>query len=165
MSQPLAPPAARDAADRPADGLRPVAMMEAVGYPSIQCAHQVLDEHALVLKHDRMFLLANGRGDIAPAGVCSLGLFQDDTRILSHFQLSVCGGPPALLSAQVPSAYAAQIDLAVKDLPFGGNAWDPRNVVHLRRELLLSDRLVERLTLTSYLGSPVDYWIELDSRL
>jgi glycogen debranching enzyme len=161
MSRPVAPPAVRGPADRPADELRPVAMLEAVGYPSIQCAHEVLDEHALVLKHDRMFLLANGRGDIAPAGVCSLGLFQDDTRILSHLQLSVCGGPPALLSAQVPSAYAAQIDLAVKDLPFGGNAWDPRNIVHLRRELALCDRLVERLTLTSYLGSPVDYWIEL----
>ena len=145
----------------PSPRLRPVPMNEAVGYGSVECAHEVLDEHALILKHDRLFLLVNQRGDIAPAGVCSLGLFQDDTRILSHSSLTACGGPPVLLSAQVPSAYEAQIDLAVKDLPFGGNPWDPKNVIHIRRELLLADRLIERLTLTSYLGAPVDYWIEL----
>ncbi|HEX2635595.1 MAG TPA: glycogen debranching N-terminal domain-containing protein [Gemmatimonadales bacterium] len=141
--------------------LHPVPMEEAVGYGAIECAHEVLDEHALVLTHDRLFLLVNQRGDISPAGVCSFGLFQDDTRILSHSALSACGGPPVLLSAQVPSPYEAQIDLAVKDLPFGGNPWDPKNVIHIRRELVLADRLVERLTLTSYLGAPVDYWIEV----
>ncbi len=141
--------------------LHPVPMEEAVGYGAIECAHEVLDEHALVLTHDRLFLLVNQRGDISPAGVCSLGLFQDDTRILSHSALSACGGPPVLLSAQVPSPYEAQIDLAVKDLPFGGNPWDPKNVIHIRRELVVADRLIERLTLTSYLGAPVDYWIEV----
>ena len=37
----------------------------------------------------------------------------------------------------------------------------PRNVVHIRRELVLDDRLAERVTLTGYLGAPTDYWIEL----
>ena len=50
----------------------------------------------------------------------------------------------------------------MNDLPFGGNAWDPRNVIHVRRELSLSDRLIERLTLTSYLRTPLDYWVELE---
>ncbi|HEX3236346.1 MAG TPA: glycogen debranching N-terminal domain-containing protein [Gemmatimonadales bacterium] len=147
--------------NRAVDRLRTVSMQEAVGYPAIECAHEVLDEHALILKHDRLFLLVNSHGDIAPAGVCSLGLFHDDTRILSHYHLAVCGGPPVLLSAEAPSAYGAQIDLAVKDIPFGGNPWDPKNVIHIRRELVLADRLAERLTLTSYLGSPLDYWMEV----
>jgi glycogen debranching enzyme len=144
-----------------APALRPVTMAEAVGYGALECTHEVLQEHTLVLTHDRLFLLVNARGDIAPAGVCALGLFRDDTRVLSHSQLAVRGGPPTLLSAQVPSPYEAQIDLAVKDLPFGGDPWDPKNVIHLRRELVLADRLVERLTLTSYLGAPLDYWIEV----
>jgi glycogen debranching enzyme len=139
----------------------PVSMAEAVGYPAIDCAHQTPTEDALVLKHDRHFLLVTGHGDIAPAGACSLGLFRDDTRILSHYALTLDGGPPALLSAQIPCAYLAQIDLAVNDRVFGGNPWDPRNVIHLRRELLLSDRLRERLTLTSYLRTPLDYTIAL----
>ncbi|HEY3492072.1 MAG TPA: glycogen debranching N-terminal domain-containing protein, partial [Solirubrobacterales bacterium] len=135
----------------PAEQLRPVSMEEAVGYPAIACTHETLGAHTVVLKHDRLFLLVSQQGDIAPPGTCSLGLFQDDTRILSHYRLRVAGGPPVLLSAQMPRSYSALLDLAVNDLPFGGNAWDPRNVIHSRRELSLSDRLVERLTLTSYL--------------
>src|SRR4029434_569776 len=71
------------------------------------------------------------------------------------------GGPPRLLSAALPRTYAAQIDLALKDLPFGGDPWDPKHAVHIRRELLLSDRLTERVTLTSYLAASLEYWIEL----
>jgi glycogen debranching enzyme len=137
-------------------------MAEAVGYGGIDCAHQTPTEDALVLKHDRHFLLVTAHGDIAPAGACSLGLFRDDTRILSHYALGLDGGPPALLSAQIPCAYTAQIDLAINDRIFGGDPWDPRNVIHLRRELLVSDRLRERLTLTSYLREPIDYTVELE---
>jgi glycogen debranching enzyme len=147
--------------ERSPEQLRPVPMAEAVGYPSLDCASEQLPERSLVLKHDRLFMLADLHGSITPAGVCSLGLFQDDTRILSHYDLAVHGGVPDLLSAQVPSAYCAQVDLAIGNLAFGGDPWDPRNVVHIRRELALADRLAERLTLTGYLGAPVDYWIEL----
>jgi glycogen debranching enzyme len=161
MSRALGAPAPAESPDVAAEPLVPVSMEEAVGYSRVACTHETMAEHALVLKHDRLFLLVNTHGDIAPAGTCSLGLFQDDTRILSQYRLAVGGGPPVLLSAQVPRAYGAVIDLAVNDLPFGGNAWDPRNVIHIRRELALTDRLVERLTLTSYLRSPLDYWVEI----
>jgi glycogen debranching enzyme len=136
-------------------------MEEAVGYSAIACTHETMAEHALVLKHDRLFLLVNLHGNITPAGSCSLGLYQDDTRILSEYRLTVRGGPPVLLSAQVPRSYGGLIDLAVNDLPFGGNPWDPRNVIHIRRELTLTDRLVERMTLTSHLRTPLDYWVEI----
>jgi glycogen debranching enzyme len=146
----------------PAERLRPVSMEEAVGYPAITCTHETLAEHAVVLKHDRLFLLVNQHGDIAPPGSCALGFFQDDTRILSRYRIRVAGGPSVLLSAQTPRPYASLIDLAVHDLPFGGTAWDPRNVIHIRREMSLSDRLIERITLTSYLRTPLDYWLELE---
>ncbi|HKU62169.1 MAG TPA: glycogen debranching N-terminal domain-containing protein [Gemmatimonadales bacterium] len=152
------PTATEPRADPP---LQPVSMAEAVGYGGIDCAHQTPTEDALVLKHDRHFLLVNAHGDIVPAGACSLGLYRDDTRVLSHYALRLAGGPPALLSAQIPCAYTAQIDLAVNDRIFGGDPWDPRNVIHLRRELLLADRLRERLTLVSYLRAPIEYTIEL----
>ncbi|HJX86420.1 MAG TPA: glycogen debranching N-terminal domain-containing protein, partial [Gemmatimonadales bacterium] len=154
---PTVPPTGLRADEEP----KPVSMVEAVGYGAIDCAHQTPTEDALVLKHDRHFLLVTAHGDVTPAGACSLGLFRDDTRLLSHYALSLAGGPPALLSAQVPRAYTAQIDLAINDRIFGGDPWDPRNVIHVRRELLLSDRLRERLTLVSYLRRPIDYTIEL----
>jgi glycogen debranching enzyme len=161
MSRAVAAPSPVGASEEIGSDLRPVSMAEAVGYPAIECASEHLADRMLVLKHDRLFMLADQHGNIAPAGVCSLGLFQDDTRILSHYELAVYGGPPDLLSAQVPSAFGAHVDLAIANLAFGGDPWDPRNVVHIRRELALDDRLLERMTLTSYLGAPAEFWVEL----
>jgi glycogen debranching enzyme len=137
-------------------------MEEAVGYASLTCDVQTPAEHPLVLKHGRYFLITDGHGDIKPAGHCSLGLFEDDTRLLSYYSLKVCGGRPALLSVQSPHSYIGQIDLTITDSEFNGNRWDPKNCVHIRRELLVSDRMVERITLTNYLPISIDYWIELD---
>ncbi|HET7274256.1 MAG TPA: glycogen debranching N-terminal domain-containing protein [Longimicrobiaceae bacterium] len=141
--------------------LKPISMEEAVGYPAIDCSHQNSVEDSLVLKHDRLFLLVNDEGDIVPPGQCALGLFQDDTRMLSHYQLEFAGGPPSVLSAQAARMYSAQIDLAISDKAFGGNSWDPKNSVHIRRELILEDRLLERVTLTSFVNTPIDFWMQL----
>ena len=146
--------------DRRADR-RVISMAEAVGYPTIPCERQSPVSDALTLKHDRLFLLVDQRGNVAPAGNCSLGLFRDDTRILSHYELRMAGGPPAKLSSQVIQPYASQIDLTVTDHEFGGDSWDPKHAVYIRRELLLEDSLVERLTLTNFLVRPIDYWVQL----
>jgi glycogen debranching enzyme len=140
----------------------PVSMAEAVGYAALDCAQERAGERALVLKQDRLFLLVDGHGEIAPPGRCGLGLFLDDTRILSHYALRFAGGPPSLLSAQVRRMYQAQIDLAVSDQAFGGDSWDPKNCVHIQRRLLLDGSLVERVSLANYLTVPIDYWVELD---
>ena len=101
-------------------------------------------------------------GDIAPAGRCSLGLFHDDTRILSQYALRVrrraC---PTALGGGAARVRARRSTSRSSDLPFGGDRWDPKHAVHIRRELVLSDRLTERVTLTNYLAAPLDYWIEL----
>jgi len=138
-----------------------VSMEEAVGYAAIPCDRETPVIDALGLKHDRLFLLADQHGNITPPGNCSLGLFEDDTRILSHYELRVAGTEPARLSSQVIQPYHAHIDLAVTDHAFGGNAWDPKHAVYIRRELLLEDVLFERLTLTNFLVRPIDYWVEL----
>jgi glycogen debranching enzyme len=140
---------------------RAVSMEDAVGYPAICCESQTPVEHGLVLKHDEWFLLANAHGDITPPGHCALGLFQRDTRLASHLALSVCGGPPSLLAVQAPRSYLGRIDLAVNDRDFDGDPWDPKNCIHLQRNLLLSDRFLERLELVNYLPRALEYWVEL----
>jgi glycogen debranching enzyme len=140
---------------------RVISMAEAVGYPAIPCDRETPVSDALTLKHDRLFLLIDQHGNVAPPGNCSLGLFDEDTRILSHYELQAAGSPPAKLSTQVIQPYCSQIDLTVTDHEFGGNAWDPKHAIYLRRELLLEDVLVERLTLTNFLVRPIDYWVHL----
>ncbi len=139
-----------------------VSMGEAVGYDAIPCDREMPVSNSVGLKHDRLFLIADRFGNIMPPGNCSLGLFEDDTRILSHYELRMAGSAPARLSAQVVKPYAARIDLAVTDHDFGGNNWDPKQSVYLRRELLLDDSLTERLTIVNFLTRSLDYWVELE---
>jgi len=149
-----------DAAGRaPSDKM--VSMQDAVGYPTLPCEHEMPVADALALKHDRVFLLVDRSGNIAPAGQCSLGLFEDDTRILSHYELRGAGTPPVRLSTQAAQPFTARIDLAVNDRAFGGDTWDPKHAIYLQRELIVDDSLIERLTLTNYLLRPIDYWLEL----
>jgi len=136
-------------------------MAAAVGYDVIDCRHGSRVEDSLVLKHDRLFALLDDHGNVAPPGDCGRGLFFDDTRVLSHYQLRMAGGPATLLSSDVSRMYAGQIDLAISASAFGGDTWNASNVIHVRRELLLDDRLTERATITNFSGAPVDYWIEL----
>jgi len=139
----------------------PCSMEEAVGYAKLPCEHEMPVADAIALKHDRVFLLIDRSGNIAPAGRCSLGLFEDDTRILSHYELRGAGSPPVRLSAQLVQPFTARIDLAVNDHAFGGDSWDPKHAIHLERELIVDDALLERLTLTNFLVRPIDYWVEL----
>jgi glycogen debranching enzyme len=141
--------------------LAPIEMEAAVGYSTVECTAESAGPRALVLKRNQLFLLATESGEIHPPGRCALGLFCDDTRILSHYALRFAGGPPSLLSAQVRRMFQAQIDLAVNDQAFGGSSWDPRNCIHILRELLLDDGFHERVSLTNYLPRAVDYWMEL----
>ncbi len=119
-------------------------------------------ERSLVLKRDRYFALLTKNGEITPPGCSSLGIFCDDTRILSYYALRFAGGIPARLSSDVRRMFHAQIDLAVNDREFGGNAWDPRNCVHILREVVLDEGLRECVTLTNYLTVPIAFWMELD---
>lgn len=73
------------------------------------------------------------------------------------------GDGPSLFSTQIDRSFIAQIDLAVNDTEFGGDGWDPRNCLHIRREILVEDRLMERITFTNYLAEPIDFWFELET--
>jgi glycogen debranching enzyme len=140
---------------------RIVSMADAVGYDALPCDRETSVSGAVSLKHDRLFLLTDRQGNITPPGSCGLGLFEDDTRILSQYELRLAGTAPSTLSTQVIQPYYAVIDLAVTDHAFGGNHWDPKHAIHVRRELVLEDCLVECLTLTNFLIRPIDYWVEL----
>ena len=119
-------------------------------------------EHMLVLKHDRLFPLVTTHGDIAPAGACSLGLFQrrhPDPEPLRTLGRRAARPPccrPRCPAPTRPRSISRSKDLDLRRRPLGPEECGPHS-----RELLLSDRLPERMTLTSYLGEPLEYWVEL----
>jgi glycogen debranching enzyme len=133
-----------------------------LGYADPSAQPEATGVDKLVLKRGNLFLVANAVGDVAPAGARDLGLFLTDTRHLSAWRLSVKGGAPLVLSSQVSSDYVAQIDFTVTSLHVGDLlGLEPVNFVHLRRDMLIDDVLVDRLVLTNFIGRPIDFWIEM----
>jgi len=151
--------------DRGAGGrdveLTPVPAAELLGYEGIACDIRSLAATELVLKENRYFLLTDAAGNVAPAGACEMGLFYEDTRVLSHYELHTAGGRPDVLSSQAARVFISQIDLTITDREFGGEFTEPKNFMHIRREQLLDDSMGDRIVFTNYLGRAVDFWAEL----
>jgi glycogen debranching enzyme len=102
------------------------------------------------LKYEHMFLVADAIGDVLGR---SDGLFKDDTRILSRFELTVGGAAPTLLSSGLSSDNVLfRANLANRPLPqLGDTQATPEGVVHIERSRFIwDDRLYERLALTNY---------------
>jgi glycogen debranching enzyme len=135
---------------------------ELLGYADPSERPEATGVEKLVLKRGNLFLVANRLGDVEPAGARDLGLFLTDTRHLSGWHLTVGGGAPLCLSSQVSADYVAQVDFTVTSLHEGDLLGrEPVNYVHLRRDMLIDDVLVDRLVLTNFQGKPVDTSIAL----
>jgi glycogen debranching enzyme len=101
------------------------------------------------LKDRDTFLLADALGDIQGKDD---GLFTNDTRMLSRFEISVAGRRPSLLGAAIDrnnTLFTAH--LTNRPLSAPGELAIPQGVIHIERQRLLwRSRLYERLTLTNY---------------
>jgi glycogen debranching enzyme len=80
------------------------------------------------------------------------GFFRDDTRILSHYRLTLGGRPPSLLSAAVSQdSVVFSAHMTNRPLPPIGERATPRSVVHLERtRLLWEGAIYERIIFTNY---------------
>jgi glycogen debranching enzyme len=101
------------------------------------------------LKDANTFLLADALGDIQGSDD---GLFSNDTRMLSRFELAVAGRRPSLLGAAISqdnTLFTAH--LTNRPLPALGEGSIPQGVIHIERSRFLwHSRLYERLQLTNF---------------
>jgi glycogen debranching enzyme len=101
------------------------------------------------LKDSDTFLLADALGDVQGKDD---GLFANDTRMLSRFELGVAGRRPSLLGAAIDrdnTLFTAH--LTNRPLAAPGELALPQGVIHIERNRLLwRSRLYERLTLTNF---------------
>ncbi|HKS54695.1 MAG TPA: amylo-alpha-1,6-glucosidase [Steroidobacteraceae bacterium] len=101
------------------------------------------------LKNGDTFLLADALGDVQGKDD---GLFANDTRMLSRFEMSVAGRRPSLLGAAINRDNTLfTTHLTNRPLTAPGELAIPQGVIHIERQRLLwHSRLYERLTLTNY---------------
>jgi glycogen debranching enzyme len=106
------------------------------------------------LKHGDCFVVTDAYGDIRGRGD---GLFRDDTRVLSYFQLLVGERAPSLLGASLSQdnmVFTANLTNLPLTTPEGRPT--PQGVIHIERSRLLwEDRMYERLTLSNYVEREV----------
>ncbi len=143
-------------------GLQEISPAELFGYDDTRKHPEATETEKRVLKFGNLFLVSNRLGDVFPAGARDLGAYFDDTRMLSTWHLRLAGEPVICLSSHRSREGRSQIDLTVTSRRFGGVFGDPVNFLHLRREQVMHEVFVDRLTLTNYLVKPIDYWLELD---
>jgi glycogen debranching enzyme len=101
------------------------------------------------LKDRNTFLVADAFGDLM--GMAD-GLFHNDTRILSRFQLFLGAQQPSLLSAAIATDNVFFTShSANQHLPYPGGAVAPPGVLHIaRKRFLWDDRLFERIAMVNY---------------
>jgi glycogen debranching enzyme len=142
--------------------LIPIDGLALLGYDNLSSLPESTGTDKLVLKRGNLFAVGSRLGDIFPDGARDQGAYFEDTRFLSKLRLTVAGGPPVVLSTQTSAEYTSQVDLTVTSTHFGGVFQDPVNFLHLRREQLIDEHFIERLTLTNYLVRDIDYWVEYE---
>jgi glycogen debranching enzyme len=112
------------------------------------------------LKDGDSFLVADALGDIHSR---TDGLFTNDTRMLSRFELSIAGHPTSLLGAAISQDNALFTShLTNRPLAATGENAIPQGVIHLERMRLLWDHhLYERIRLTNFADIDTEVPIQL----
>src|ERR1041384_8733933 len=105
------------------------------------------DDRIEVLKQGDTFGLFDQYGDIHSLRSGSHGLYHEGTRFLSHFEMTINGERPLLLSSTVKEDNVLlNIDLTSCDMTHEGKVEIPRGALHLSRaRFLWRGRCFERV--------------------
>ena len=104
------------------------------------------------LKHNDTFAVFDSHGDIGASGGGPDGLFDSDTRYLSHLELMIDGTQPLLLGSAIKDDNLNYyVDLTNPDIYADGRIVLLKDTVHVARTIYLCDgSLRERIALTNY---------------
>jgi glycogen debranching enzyme len=123
-------------------------------YPEPRIAYQNAEPRKvnnLTLIDGKTFLSTTLAGDIMPPGAPDIGLFYDDTRFLSRFELRAGGYRTVVLSSNTEQTFVSQIELTTGQSTMRENFEIPEHTIHIRREqLLASDMFYDHLTFENF---------------
>src|ERR1051325_4931282 len=123
----------------------------------IAASSSLTDDPIEVLKQGDTFGLFDQYGDIHSLKSGSHGLYHEGTRFLAHFEITLNGGRPVLLSFTVKEDNVLlNIDLTSCDMTHEGKVEIPRGALHLSRaRFLWRGRCFERVRVHNYSLIPV----------
>ena len=104
------------------------------------------------LKHDNSFLVLDAHGEIGASPEGSDGLFCDDTRFLSRFEVRINDIQPLLLGSNVRHDSAVlNVDLTNPDIYADGRIILEKDLLHIGRTIVISqDTVYQRFAVRNY---------------
>ena len=119
----------------------------------------MLDRH--VLKEHQMFLVSDGRGDVAAHNVDGQGLYWRDTRFLSLYELRLGTGQPHLLSSTGEHNFMTTLQFGNSAFQMADGRDVPARSISIRRNRFLHSALHERVGMFNYNRFPVQVRVSL----
>lgn len=105
----------------------------------------------LAIKHRKLFMLIDTEGMVPGKNEQGFGLFADDTRWLSKWDMSLGGLSLLPLNRNVDEGFAAHFVYANRAFPGA-----VEQSIKVDRELVLNDAFIERVTITNYSQKAVE---------
>jgi glycogen debranching enzyme len=122
--------------------------------------------HALVSRKGGLFLLTDVDGSIPVDNTGGFGLYHDDTRYLSGWDLSIHGVHPVVLLSTAALGFGQDQVMTNPELTNGEGEIVHRGALEIHRQRVLNEEFIERVQLTNYLPVPLtltlQYEIEAD---
>jgi glycogen debranching enzyme len=117
----------------------------------------------LTLKHNDTFAVFDSHGDIGVTAGTPDGLFDRDTRYLSHLELLINGEQPLLLDSAIrDDNLSFHVDLTNADVYVDGRVVLLKDTAHIGRTIYLSDgSLRERIALSNHGAQEIELTLSL----
>jgi glycogen debranching enzyme len=118
----------------------------------IPATSSLFERRPRTLKHGDTFAMFDHYGDLLAGPYSPEGIFHQDTRFLSRFNLTIGGERPLLLSSTVQNNNAAlNVDLRNADVFVNDELMLPKDTIHVSRAKFLLDSVCyERLAVNNY---------------
>ena len=127
--------------------------------PPAQDRPPELGPDAIAVLDGSTFMVSDGRGDVPEGAVA--GLFHDDTRFLSRFELRLGGRTPELLTSSIVDYYSAAFFLANPELQAADGSRVPAHALSVVRSRFVGDGLREGIEVRNHLDRPVSVELRL----
>lgn len=113
-----------------------------------------------VIKEDDLFMLTDVDGDIPADNDQGLGVYLQDTRYLSTYELRIAGAKPTTLFSSAEKNCLLSVDLTNPDLQIEGRMARSQTL-SINRSRLVHDSIYERITFINYDREAIDLPVTL----
>ena len=110
---------------------------------------------ALIIREDGLFLLTDPDGDIPLNNDSGFGLYHNDTRYLSGWNLSLIGVEPIVLLSTAELGYGQEQVMTNPELINAKGEILPSGSLEIRRQRVIDESVIESLRLTNFAVVPL----------